>query len=107
MAARMIELVKVDPLTIGKVNALFGFIVGLIVGLLTLITTGLVASYLQSLTGVDPQLIAQTQQFGFFGMILFLVLGAFLGFVSGAGGAIIYNVVVKLIGGIKVWVEDH
>jgi uncharacterized protein YacL len=107
MAARMIEVTRVDPLSVGKVNALFGFIVGLIVGLMTLLTTGVVASYLQTLSSVDAQLITQTQQFGFFGMILFLILGSFFGFVSGAGGAVIYNVVVKLIGGIKIWVEDH
>lgn len=106
MTARMIELTRVDPLSLGKVNALFGFIVGLIVGMMTLITSGVVASYLQTLSSTDPQLITQTQQFGFFGMLLFLVLGAFLGFVSGAAGAIIYNVVAKILGGIKIGIEE-
>ncbi|MEK6970299.1 MAG: DUF3566 domain-containing protein [archaeon] len=106
MTVRMIELTRVDPLSLGKVNALFGFIVGLIVGMMTLITSGVVASYLQTLSSTDPQLITQTQQFGFFGMLLFLVLGAFLGFVSGAAGAIIYNVVAKILGGIKIGIEE-
>lgn len=106
MVTRKVELTRLDPLSVGKVNALFGFIVGLIVGLMTLITSGLVAGYLQTLSGIDPQLITQTQQFGFFGMLLFLVLGAFLGFISGAAGAVIYNIVAKIVGGIKWWVEE-
>jgi hypothetical protein len=101
----MVEVTRLDPLSVGKVNALFGFIVGLVVGLLTLITSGILAGYLQTLAGTDPELIERTQQLGFFGMIVFLILGAVLGFIGGAAGAVIYNAVVKIIGGIKVWIE--
>ncbi|MFH0969945.1 MAG: DUF3566 domain-containing protein [Candidatus Diapherotrites archaeon] len=106
MSEKKMEITRIDPLMLGKVNALFGFIVGLVVGVLTLLTSGIVSGYLQTLSGVDVQLVQQTQQFGFLGLIFFLVLGAFLGFVSGAAGAVIYNVAAKIVGGIKVWVEE-
>lgn len=101
------EIVFVDPLSLGKINAIFGLVAGIIAGLLVLIGSSFISSYLQNQVGVNPQLIAQTQQFGFIGLILFLVLGIVSGFVLGAVCAFIYNIVVKLVGGIKIGIEEE
>ncbi len=107
MTLKRVELSHIEPLSLGKVNAIFGFVVGLLAGLGTLISSGIVADYLQTLTNVDPQLIVQTQQFGFFGLLLFLFMGIIFGFISGALAAVIYNAVVKMVGGIKIEFEAN
>ncbi|MEK6820783.1 MAG: hypothetical protein AABY11_00085 [archaeon] len=106
MVEKKVEITRIDPLLLGKINALFGLVVGLIVGMLTLLTSGIVSGYLQTLTGIDPAFIEQTQQFGFIGLLLSLLFGVVLGFITGAGSALIYNVVAKIVGGITVWTEE-
>jgi O-antigen/teichoic acid export membrane protein len=78
---------------------------GLIAGIIVLVGSSFVSSYLQSQANIDPQLIIQTQQFGFVGLVLFLLLGVVSGFILGAVSAFIYNIVVKIVGGIKVGLE--
>lgn len=104
--SRMIKVMHVDPLTLGKVNTMFGLIVGLFVGILTLVTSGLVSGYLQTLTGIDPAMIERTQQLGFYGLIFSLLVGVVLGFVSGALAAVVYNAVVKIIGPLHIEIDE-
>lgn len=104
--SKMVRIMHIDPLTLGKVNTMFGLVVGLVVGVLTLLTSGLVSGYLQTLTGIDPTIIERTQQLGFYGLIFSLLVGVILGFVSGALAAVIYNVVVKIIGPLHIEIDD-
>ena len=107
MATKRFELTHVDPLMLGKINALFGLVIGLFTGIMTLLTSGIVSGYLQTLTQVDPALIERTQQFGFFGLLFFLFTGVVLGFITGALAGVIYNALVKMVGGIKLELEEE
>ncbi|MDP2666436.1 MAG: hypothetical protein Q8P05_02975 [Candidatus Diapherotrites archaeon] len=101
------EITFLDPLTAGKVNAVFGLVAGLITGIVTLITSGILSTYLQTQTWASPEVIATAQQAGFIGLLLFLVLGIITGFLAGFVGAYIFNFTVKLVGGVKVGVKDE
>ncbi len=107
MAAKTIEISHVDPLMLGKVNAIFGFIMGLVMGVLSLLTSGVVSGYLQTLSGTPVDLIERVQQFGFFGLLFFLFLGIITGFISGALIAVVYNAVAKMVGGLKIEVNEE
>lgn len=107
MALKQIEIAHIDPLMLGKVNAIFGFIMGLLMGVLTLLTSGIIAGYLQTLSGTPIELIQKTQQFGFIGLLFFLFLGIISGFISGALIAVVYNAVVKMVGGLKIEVDEE
>jgi H+/Cl- antiporter ClcA len=91
---------------LGKVNAIFGFVMGLLMGVLSLLTSGIVSNYLQTLSGTPVDLIEKTQQLGFVGLLFFLFLGIITGFISGALVAVVYNAVAKVVGGLKIEVDD-
>jgi hypothetical protein len=107
MVLKRIEIAHIDPLMLGKVNAIFGFVMGLLMGVLTLLSSGIIAGYLQTLSGTPSDLIEKTQQLGFFGLLFFLFLGIVTGFISGALIAVVYNAVVKMVGGLKVEVNEE
>ncbi len=107
MVSKRLEISHVDPLMLGKVNAIFGFVMGLLMGIVTLLTSGIVSGYLQTLSGTPVDLIEKTQQFGFFGLLFFLFLGIVTGFVSGALVAVVYNAVAKMVGGLRVEVDEE
>ena len=107
MVSKRLEISHVDPLMLGKVNAIFGFVMGLLMGIVTLLTSGIVSGYLQTLSGTPVDLIEKTQQLGFFGLLFFLFLGIVTGFISGALVAVVYNAVAKMVGGLKIEVEDE
>lgn len=96
------DITYIDPLTAGKVNAIFGLVAGLLTGILTLITSGVVASYLRTQSWASPEVISQAQSAGFAGLLIFLVLGVVTGFIAGAVGALIFNFTVKLVGGVRI-----
>lgn len=107
MSLKRIEISHVDPLMLGKVNAIFGFVMGLLMGVLSLISSGLLAGYLQTLSGTPVEIIERTQQFGLIGLLFFLFLGIVTGFISGALVAVVYNAVAKMVGGLKVEVNEE
>ncbi len=107
MAAKTIEISHIDPLMLGKVNAIFGFIMGLLMGVLSLLTSGVISGYLQTLSGTPVDIIEKVQQFGFFGLLFFLFLGIITGFISGALIAVVYNAVAKMVGGLKIEVNEN
>ncbi len=101
------EIVLVSPLSAGKVLAVFGLVMGLIGGFLSLISFGLIGSYLAQVPGVDTAAAAQLQQFGFTAFILSLVLGVVIGFIAGALAGFVFNVTAKLVGGLKVHIKEQ
>lgn len=116
MGLHIIE--KIDPLTFGKVNAMFGLIIGLILGIFSLIAAGMVSSFLsspsvstaltsQTFVDYNPQIVVQIQQLGFYGLIMFLLSGVIAGFVGGVAIALIYNLAAKLVGGVKIETKEE
>lgn len=106
MRTKTIEVNHIDPLMLGKVNAIFGFIMGLLMGILSLLSSGIVSGYLQTLSGTPVDLIDKIQQVGFLGLLFFLLLGIVSGFISGALIAVVYNAVAKMVGGLKVEISE-
>ena len=107
MTSKRLEISHIDPLMLGKVNAIFGFVMGLLMGILSLLTSGIVSGYLQTLSGTPVDLIEKTQQLGFVGLLFFLFLGIVTGFISGALAAVVYNAVAKMVGGLKIEVNEE
>lgn len=107
MGTKHIEISHIDPLMLGKVNAIFGFLMGLLMGVLSLVSSGILSGYLQTLSGTPVELIEKTQQLGFIGLLFFLFLGIVTGFISGALAAVVYNAVAKMVGGLKVEVNEE
>lgn len=100
-----LEITRLDPESCGKVNAIFGLVTGILGGLFSLIGSNIVATYLSTIPGMDSHLVEQAQQAGFVGLILFILLGVVLGFLSGLVIAVVYNFVAKLAGGVKIYVQ--
>ncbi|QQR92148.1 MAG: DUF3566 domain-containing protein [Candidatus Iainarchaeum archaeon] len=110
-------LERIDVMSFAKLNAIFGLVVGLAMGVLTLIFTSLLSDFIRS-PSIDaalatqqtiaqgPQLIVQLQQLGFFGVIFFLIGGVITGFIVGAVMAFVYNLSAKLVGGVKIELEE-
>ncbi len=68
---------------------------------------GIFQSILLSFTGIslDGTNLATIAGFNLFGIIGFPILYGLVGFISGGLTAIIYNLIVKLIGGIELELE--
>ncbi|MFQ5823946.1 MAG: hypothetical protein ACE5JB_07820 [bacterium] len=89
---------SVDPLSLGKIYgatlALIGLLVGGLITLFSLTLGGMMSDYGTGM--IMP---------GFFGAAAIIVLPIFygiLGFIAGIIGAFFYNVVAKVVGGIKI-----
>lgn len=95
----MIQTIKsVDPLSFGKIYgatlAFFGLLVGAIITLISLTLGGMMGEYGRGM--FIP---------GFFGVAAIIVLPILygvIGFIVGLVGAFIYNVVARIVGGIKI-----
>lgn len=89
----MQKLNKIGVLSVAKINAVIGAILGLIWGILAAIigTTFAVLGGLGALAGL-----------GLWSIIVFPIVYALIGFVGGAIGAFLYNLVAGWVGGIEV-----
>lgn len=96
----MMELKRVDPLSLAKITAvvmaIFGFIFGLVV---TLFTAALGSFFLSSAT---PVMFPFFGVIGIVAIIAFPILYGIMGFVFGAIWALIYNAVAAKVGGIMI-----
>jgi hypothetical protein len=94
----MIQTIKsVDPLSFGKIYgatlALFGLLVGGLLTLISLTLGGLMGEYGRGIIS------------GFFGaaaIVVLPILYGVIGFIVGLVGAFIYNIVARVVGGIKI-----
>ncbi|MFQ6112763.1 MAG: DUF3566 domain-containing protein [bacterium] len=89
---------SIEPLSLGKIYgatmALFGLLIG-----------GLLALFSVTVSGIMSDYGGGTFMPGFFGALAIIVLPIFygiLGFIAGVLGAFFYNIVAKLVGGIKI-----
>lgn len=89
----MQKLNKIGVLSLAKINAVIGAILGLIWGIFAAIlgTTIAVLGGLGALAGL-----------GLWSIIVFPIIYALVGFVGGAIGAFLYNLVAGWIGGVEV-----
>ncbi len=90
----MREIKKIDVMSLAKVQAIIGGILGLILGIFTLIAPTIQGQ--EQLKELGPSVI-----------IIAPILYAIVGFVSGLVIAFLYNLVRKWVGGIKIDIEDH
>jgi hypothetical protein len=93
-----VEIKKLDVLSVSKIYAVIGAIVGFIAGLFIAVFAG-IASAVGGMTGL------QGAGFGIASMGILAIVAApiiygIMGFVCGAIGAFIYNIVAAKIGGI-------
>jgi xanthosine utilization system XapX-like protein len=107
----MQELKKIGALSAAKIFAMFGILGGLLIGLLY----GLVA--LQSPMSMDQakELMVSNPEMGYAPILMalgwwsLLIVPVFLAlvyFVSGLIGACLYNLMAKLVGGVKINLVD-
>ena len=97
----MIELKKIDVLSLGKLAGLFGVIYGLLSAILVLI--------LGKLAQNNPALSEQfgiASQMGVKGFLLFPILNGAGYLIAGMLVALIYNLLAAKIGGVKIELED-
>ena len=94
----MQKIKRVGVLSVAKVFGVMGFIFGLIIGLMFFMFSSFIA-VLDKQSDVPSMLFAGL---GFFMVILLPILYGVVGFVSGAISAWMYNIVIKLAGGIEI-----
>jgi hypothetical protein len=83
--------------SVGKFCAVIGLIWGLIAGLMVAVGIGGIGSMMGShALGIGA---------GIVGLIVMIIIGGIGGFISGAIGAIIYNIILGAIGGIEMDLE--
>jgi hypothetical protein len=86
-----------DVLSVAKFCAILGLIWGVVAGIFLL----------AGISGMGQMMGSQAFGIGagILGLILMVVIGGIGGFIAGAVGAIIYNVILGLIGGVGVELE--
>lgn len=95
---------RISPLSLGKIQALAGIVIGLIVGLLMFVMGTVLGSF-SSASGVAvPR--GGLAMMGGLSIIMLPILYGIFGFVGGVIGAWVYNIVAKWIGGIEIDLEQ-
>jgi len=98
----MTKIKKIGIMSAAKIEGLMGLIMGLIVALIFAIIGGLVSS----LSGIEG-----SEALGLFGGGIFMIIAVpifygVIGFIAGAIGAAIYNLIAGWIGGIEIELEE-
>ena len=93
----MAVLKKVGVLSMAKLEAILMAIFGLVYGIF-FAAVGTIASYVAGSTAVAGLFAG----FGILSIVIFPVLFAIFGFISGAIGAFLYNLIAGWIGGIEM-----
>ena len=92
----MVVLKRVGVMSVAKIFAVLSAIVGLIEGI---VLAG-VGSMMGDMLSGTP--VASLGVFGYTAIIMFPITGAISGFIGGAIGALLYNIVAGKIGGIEM-----
>ena len=93
----MALLKSIGVLSVAKISALFGAIMGLINGVLMAIMAAIVGPALAAM-GIP----GAWASIGLLSILAGIIIGALLGFIVGGIAAIIYNVSATLLGGIRL-----
>jgi hypothetical protein len=99
MVSGKVELKSFDVMSVMKIYAIFGFIGGLI--------AGLIAAPMSFIASQSPEIVAQGQSwmltfFGVYSIILFPIVGIVCGLIGGAIFSFLYNIIAGKFGGIKM-----
>ena len=89
----MVVVKSVDVFSWAKIQALFGIVFGLFYGILFAVI-GAAVNISKAIPGSDA--------FGVLSIIIFPIIGVFIGFICGAIMAFLYNIFAGAVGGIKV-----
>lgn len=83
--------------SVAKFCAILGLIWGFLMGLMIAVGIGGIGSMMGSQgLGIGA---------GIVGLVVMIIIGGIGGFISGAIGAFIYNIILRLIGGIEIGLE--
>ena len=90
----MVILKRVGVLSLAKIETIIAAIFGLLLG----IFYGIFSSFLNSSASTTNNSFV----FGWWGVIIFPVLYGLIGFIAGAIGALLYNLISKWVGGVEL-----
>ncbi len=97
-----VKLKSIDPLSFGALGAiLYGFI-GLFYGFIIMIIASIGATFAHSFEGSSSVLAG----LGVAGIIIFPLIFAILGFIGGLIGALIINLALAILKGLKIKIEE-
>lgn len=91
-------LKKVDPLSYGKIMAIAGAVGGFFAGLIVWVIVSTVGLWTDLPEGI-PGIITIM---GFAAVIIYPIIYAIIGFISGVIAAFLYNIVAGWVGGIEM-----
>ncbi|MDE1870230.1 MAG: hypothetical protein KGH71_04585 [Candidatus Micrarchaeota archaeon] len=89
-----VTLKRVEPMSLAKIEAVLGAIIGFIVGILLWGVLGVAGNFYP--------MVAAVSSLGVFLPILGIILGAVIGFIANYIQAFVYNWLAKVIGGLKI-----
>jgi len=96
----MKEVKKLDVMSVAVVTCIIYAVIGLIIGIFVGLFAGMFSAFLP---GNSPRF---GMGLGMVMIILYPLMLGFFGFIGGALGAFIYNLVAKWVGGIKMELID-
>jgi energy-converting hydrogenase Eha subunit A len=103
------ELKRVGVLSLGKMFALIGLIIGLIKGIIIMLLSFLpdLVTSIYDIFGLESlnTLTTPILDIGILSIVVFPVISVICGFISGCVVAFVYNIFAGKIGGIKINVE--
>ena len=94
----MAVIKKIGVLSLAKFEAILMAVMGLI--------EGLIFAFLGMFLGALTSSMGAAAGLGFFGIIVLPIVFGIMGFVFGAIGALLYNLIARLIGGIEIELQN-
>ena len=94
----MVEIKRIGVLSLAKLQAIVMAILGLLIGIMYAILGTVIAS----LASAQGQSLGILAGLGFLSIIILPIFYGIMGFVSGAIGAFLYNLIAGWIGGIEL-----
>jgi len=94
----MLEIKKIDVLSLAKIIGLIYAFFGLLIGMIF---------SLMSLLGLEPDPSGPASSFGVAAIIMFPLVYALAGFLSGILTALFYNLSTKWVGGLKMEMKQQ
>ena len=95
----MVILKKIGVISLAKLYSVFMFAIGFFIGLSFSFISYLAKS---SFVPGPPPNMAVYSAIGFWALLIFPVLYGIIGFIAGAIGALLYNLVAKSVGGLEL-----
>ena len=93
------ELKRIGPVSAGKVLGVMYFVLGLIMGLIGVLFSLATSAYFGDFFG-DSSMFSMA--FGFGSILILPFINAILGFIQGVITAWLYNLIARILGGIRL-----